>query len=227
MNDFDVIAEFYGELFARDGKTWAKEVIKTLKKYCKNKVGIDVGSGTGYFTRVIAKAGFTVTGVEQSTSMLNVALNEGGNYVKGDIRNIKGFSSLGFVTAINDVINYLKPEDLPKAFSSVNACLEKGGVFVFDYSSKERLKNVIGENLFGEDYEDFSYMWFNTKKKDGVKMDLTFFLKKQNGLYERADESFFEYFHELSTVENLLCESGFKIIELTDGDRIKIVAEKI
>ncbi len=227
MNDFDVIADFYGELFAPDGKSWAKEVTKTLKKYCKNKNGIDVGSGTGYFTREIANAGFFVVGVEPSVSMLNVAIENGGNYVKGDIRKIKGFSSLGFVTAINDVINYVKPCDLKKAFVSVNNCLEKGGVFVFDYSSKNRLQNIIGENLFGEDCDDFTYMWFNTQKENGVRMDLTFFLKKTNGLYERFDESFFEYFHDLAEVKTLLTETGFEIKECSDGERIKIVAEKI
>lgn len=227
MNDFDRIAEFYGELFASDGKVWAKELVKTLKKYCNKPFGIDVGSGTGYFTRAILNAGYNVIGVEPSLAMLNVAMQEGGTYVKGDIRKLNGFSSLGFVTAVNDVINYLKPSDLEKAFLSVNACLENGGVFIFDYSSKSRLKNVIGENLFGEDTEDFTYMWFNTQKPNGVKMDLVFFIKNQDGTYDREEESFFEYFHELETVKELLIKTGFKLLEVIDGDRIQIVAQKI
>lgn len=227
MNGFGAIAEFYDGLFSKDGKAWAAELVKTLKKHSPATVGIDVGSGTGYFTRALKSAGFSVVGVEPSPEMLNAAISIGGaEYVRGDMRRLKGFENLGFVTAVNDVINYIKPEDLNKAFTSVAACLQSGGVFVFDFSSEKRLKDIGGE-MFGYDGEDMSYMWFNTVKNKGVLMELVFFVKNGSGLYERREDDFFEYFHDIKNVGKELEAAGFKYSVAGDGYRIKVVAEKI
>lgn len=225
MNGFGAIALFYDGLFSADGGKWAEEVVKTVKKYAANSVGADVGSGTGYFTRALSAAGFSVTGVEISPQMLNAAVSIGGaEYVEGDIRNLKGFKNLGFVTAINDVINYIKPKELLKAFRSVYNCLASGGAFIFDYSSEQRLKEVIGNNMFGEDTDGLSYMWFNTPQKNGVRMDLTFFVKTESGLYEREEDCFFEYYHTDASVAAALSDAGFKTVKTRLGERVRIVA---
>lgn len=229
MNEFKQIASFYDYIFSSDAEKWGKKIVKTVKQYAPSPVGIDVGSGTGYFTKKLNENGFLVTGVEPSVDMLNIAYSRGGaNYVQGDIKKLKGFTNLGFVTAINDVINYLKPTEIQKAFYSVNRCLQNGGVFIFDYSTEYRLKSLISNNLFGEDFEDLTYMWFNTLKKDGVKQDLVFFSLNEQGTYDRTDESFFEYFHSCEDIETTLKNTGFKIEKIYGNELRKVViARKI
>lgn len=97
---------------------------------------------------------------------------------------------------------------------------------MFDFSSEKRLREIGGE-MFGEDGEDMSYMWFNTVKKKGVFMELVFFVKNESGLYERREDDFFEYFHDIKTVGAELEAAGFKYSVAGDGYRIKVVAEKI
>ena len=79
--------------------------------------------------------------------------------------------------AVNDCLNYVPAQKLKAAFSHVRTCLKKGGAFIFDISSPHKLRNIIGDNLFAEDRDDVSYIWFNSLSGDSVIMDLTFFEK--------------------------------------------------
>ena len=215
MNEFDGLSTFYERLMSYNGiDEWKGYVVNTIKRYLKKAKdikGIDIGCGTGIFTRALCNAGLKTVGVDTSVSMLNEAVMQGGEYYMQSITALKGFSNLDFAVAINDIINYLPHAKLKKAFESVYRSLKKGGVFLFDISSEYKFKKVIGNNLFGEDDEDLTYIWFNKLNKRSVNMDLTYFVKKENGLYERLDESFIEYIYTKEEIILALEEVGFKI----------------
>jgi SAM-dependent methyltransferase len=194
---------------------WSQYLINTLKANGAGGSGVDIGCGNGYFTRALIRAGYSVSGVDISPQMLDKAitlsLKEGirAEFLLGDITKLKLNGKVDFATAINDCLNYIPQEKLKTAFSKVAGCLKKGGVFIFDISTANKLKNVLGNNLFAEDREDITYIWFNTLSEKSVTMDLTFFERQKDGTYLRSDERHIQYIHEESDVLSALESAGF------------------
>ena len=199
-----------------DYEQWSQYLIKLLKDKNAGAEGLDVGCGNGYFTRALIRAGYLVTGIDISPQMLDtantLAYKEGirAEFLLGDITKLKVNAKKDFCIAINDCINYIPKDKLKTALIHVKNCLKKGGVFVFDISSSEKLKNTVGNNLFAEDGEDISYIWFNTLEGDRVTMDLTFFERQKDGKYVRFDERHIQYIYEEDEIISALNEVGFE-----------------
>ena len=216
---------------------WSQYLIKLLKSRIAGFEGLDIGCGNGYFTRALIRAGYSVTGIDISPEMLDtaqsLALKEGikAEFLLGDITKLKVNAKKDFCIAINDCINYIPKDKLNAALSHVKSCLKKGGVFIFDISSAEKLKDVLGNNLFAEDREDISYIWFNTLSNDSVTMDLTFFERQKDGKYARFDERHIQYIYEESEILSALDEAGFDAVSeghlgKDKGDRINFICIK-
>lgn len=218
-NAYSALAPHYEKLITScDYEQWSQYVYNKVKQYSPSLNGCDLACGSGYFTRCLKKAGFNVYGVDQSQEMLFQAqansLKEKVpvEYQQQDIKKFKSFNKLGFITVINDGLNYLSKVELKKALKSFYNSLEKGGALIFDLSSEYKLKNVIGNNLFCEDGQDVTYVWFNTLLEDSVKMELTFFTK-DGDKYVRTDETHVQYIHKTKDVIDDLNSVGFEIVE--------------
>lgn len=215
MYDLEFLPKCYEMLMSGETERWVKFIVSAVNKRAANNRGVDIGSGTGIFTRALNASGLECVGVEPSAAMLNVAVQTGGaQYVMADMRRLKGFKNLGFATAVNDVVNYIPKKDLTKAFTSVSACLCASGLFLFDISSEYKLKNVLADNMFGSDDEDLSYMWFNTLKGDRILMELTYFIK-QGDVYLRREDTFTQYVYRQSEITAALDASGFDVVSVT------------
>jgi SAM-dependent methyltransferase len=181
-------------------------------------VGLDIGCGNGAFTRALCKAGYAVSGMDISPEMLTkaeeLAAAEGirTEFLLGDITKLKVNGKLDFAVAVNDCLNYVPPQKLGAAFSHVASCLKKGGLFHFDVSSENKLKNILGNNLFGDDGDDITYLWFNRLEEGRVEMDLTFFIRNRQGLYERREEHQTQYIHTEEALLSELERAGFAVI---------------
>lgn len=201
---------------------WSQYLIKTLEELGAGAYGADIGCGNGYFTRALYRAGKEVCGVDISPEMLQkareLASREGvrAEFLLGDITKLKLLKRVDFAVAVNDCINYVPPAKLCAAFSHVRSCLKKGGAFVFDISSEYKLKNVLGDNLFAEDLDDITYIWFN--KFDGEKaiMDITVFTPAGDGLFRREDERHVQYAHKADDIAAALHGCGFEVLR-TEG----------
>ncbi|MCQ2399028.1 MAG: class I SAM-dependent methyltransferase [Clostridia bacterium] len=211
MEAYKTLADVYDLLqsdeLVKKEKSFA---LKAVKK-APVPVGVDVGCGTGEITRALKDGGYDVTGTDVSSEMLSVAVrkSEGINYYLQSAENFSGFDGLGFITAVNDVVNYLSEKKVTAFFKRAFGCLRCGGVFAFDISSEEKLKNVLGNEMFGSDDEDLSFMWFNTLKKDRVIMDLVFFKRDDGGKYTRTEERHVQFIHGKDFIVNELKKAGF------------------
>lgn len=187
--------------------------------------GLDIGCGSGAFTRAFARFGFDMTGYDNSAEMLSEAerLGTGARvrYVLSDARKIRVLGGRAdFALCVNDCINYLPQEDLPAFFSRVAGCLRKGGAFLFDVSSAYKLREVIGSNTFCEDREEVSWMWFNERKGDRVEMDFTIFEREEDGRFARYEEHHTQYVHERADILRAAVAAGFAVraVEGAYGD---------
>lgn len=232
MKAYEVLWEEYDKLTDSSAdKKRMKEVLGSLKK-APNKTGVDVGAGTGISTIAIKEAGYDVSGTDVSAKMLSVAyFTSGGEipFYKQSAEGLTGFKNLGFVTAVNDVVNYLTPEKATKFFGKAYRSLANGGVLVFDVSSPYKYENVLDKNVFCDASEDVSYIWFNTLKDGKMTMDLTFFKLEDDGSYIREDERHVQYVHQKDFLENSLEAAGFKVVsvkEIENGERFIFTVKK-
>lgn len=211
-------------------------------KHKKGKA-LDLFCGTGIFTVMLAEKGFSVEGSDKSEEMLQEAMT---NASKKGLKIIfKRENALDFayshrydlITAVSDGVNYLSDKEIPKFFSRVYDALNDGGRFVFDMSSAYKLKEILGNELYYEDYDDLTYFWKNTfrKKDNSVKLELTFFERNTDGSYTRSDETQRQFAHETQFVSDALCSAGFSIVGTYDekmkkptkkSERIFFVLEK-
>ena len=196
---------------------WSQYLINKLKSLGAGRTGLDIGCGNGYFTRALIRAGYDVKGVDISEEMLSTATElarqEGvrAEFLCGDITKLKVIGKPDFIVAINDCLNYIPQAKLKTAFSKTYQNLKKGGVFIFDISSEEKLKNDLGNNFFADDGEDITYLWFNTLNGDSVDMDITVFTRAADGKYERADERQTQYIHGETAIIEELKAVGFTV----------------
>ncbi len=196
---------------------WSQYLIERLRTsdVVAGERGADVGCGNGYFTRALYKAGYDVCGVDISAEMLNKAVElahgegVGARFVLQDIASLNLDYKCAFITAVNDCINYVPKHRLCAAFKRVYTNLKKGGVFIFDISSEHKLKEVIGSNVFCEDRDNLTYLWFNTLGEDKVDMDITVFKKEKDGRYSRFDERQTQYIYGENEILTALQAVGF------------------
>ena len=238
---YSVLSTIYDRLIDKDlYEQWKDRSLKVLKSYPDLKTGADVACGSGFFTIAQRKAGYKVVGVDVCKEMLFKAqlnaLKEGLdiNFIEQDAVRLKLFEKVDYITVINDGLNYIADQDLLKTFKNFYGSLNPFGVLYFDFSTKYRLKNVIGNNVFAEDYDDLTFLWFNELNGDKINMDMTVFYK--NGAnYVRRDESHVQFMHDLCFIESSLKAAGFSTVTARDfsgGDisptteRIEIIAVK-
>ncbi len=220
-------------------ENWSQYLLSKLRAY-PLKTGLDVGCGGGWFTRAFHRAGYTMTGLDVSAEMLDFAqeqaIKEGarGEYLLGDITKFRSPKKFDFITAINDCINYIPTVKLSAAFKNMKNALQKGGVLLFDVSSPRKFHNKIANTVSVDDREDVTYLSFNREETDGVTMDVTLFVKRQDGGYDRLDETHRQYLHTEEELTTVLQENGFTLLEVTGhlgedkaaSDRLVFFAQK-
>ena len=215
---YNALSRFYDRLIDFD-----HQQLLAMLGQVKGVRSLDLACGTGIFTRLLAKAGASVEGVDLSDDMLEVAMDvsrkEGYRilYRQGDIRSFSFTRPYGLVTIICDGLNYVPPKQLSEALSHVASAIEEGGKLAFDLSTPYKLRNVLGNQLYYEDGEDLTYYWQNTlhTRSHSVEMQLTFF-EKQGELYRRLDEEQTQYWHEMDEVQSALSSAGLTLVSCTD-----------
>ena len=238
MDSYSTLGDWFEYLNADcDYLKWSQYLLNKISRAGNFKTGLDLGCGNGYFTRAFNKAGYLVDGVDISPEMLSRARtlsSEEGvrcEYILGDVTKLKTLKKVDFCTAVNDCINYVPKDRLKVAFTRIYGAINGGGAFFFDVSSEYKIRHILGENTFCEDGEDISYMWFNFPTSDGVRMELTFFVKGESGLYERREETHCQYAHTEEEIVTALKQAGFARVEVepdpvTPKERLQFSAFK-
>ncbi len=218
LSAYGALADLYETLADVNYDEWAQYISGKISAHAAGRVGADVGCGSGAFTRRLKRMGYDVFGSDISPEMLARAMTltrEEGldiTYLNMDMRSFRSLKKLSFITACTDCVNYLDGRGMKRAFSSFSSALARGGLLAFDVSSAYKLQTVIADNLFGEDTEDYTYLWFNKPFDGGVEMDISLFIRGADGRYEKREEHHVQYVHTEAEIENALREAGFELI---------------
>ena len=133
------------------------------------------------------------------------------------------------VLATCDGVNYLTTEeDLLSFFRAAYRAVRPGGALIFDVSTPYKLKYILCNGLLGEDREDITYLWQNTwhEKRQTVELDLTFFVKDDDGKYRRIDERQHQRAWEQKTLKEMLWHAGFRAVSLYGDFSLEAAGEQ-
>lgn len=225
---------------------WSGYIIGLLKDYqIENGILLDLGCGTGSLTKLMARHGFDMIGIDNSEEMLEIAMEkklESGLdilYLLQDMREIELYGTVRAVISICDSMNYIMDEeDLLKVFMLVNNYLDPKGIFIFDLNTKYKYEQILGERVIAENREDCSFIWENYYYGDEEvnEYDLTLFIKEEDNLYRRFQENHYQKVYEPDAVKKLLEKAGMELLAVydaftkeppkNDSERIYVIARE-
>lgn len=235
-------AEVYDELMdATPYGEWSDFLIEIIRKYglsepvrdsedaleSERNLVLDLGCGTGTLTELMYKKGYDMIGVDNSETMLGIAMKkreESGSailYLLQDMRELELYSTVGTVISVCDSVNYILDDDeLVTAFKLVNNYLYPGGIFIFDFNTDYKYREVIGESVIAENRDDCSFIWENyyDEATDINEYDVTVFVMEDNGLYRKFEETHFQRGYSTEEMISLVERAGMRVIELIDAD---------
>ncbi|WP_329887379.1 class I SAM-dependent methyltransferase [Pseudoramibacter faecis] len=244
---YEDFSKVYDELMQEiDYSEWADYLFRiTLNAARPIKKVLEFGCGTGNITLELAKRGFDVTAVDLSEEMLTVADEKVGaagldiRFFKGDMSNFRIDESFDAVFCCCDSVNYLPTlQDVENFIICAGEVLAPGGMLIFDMNTSEKFKNVIGDNTFVYNFDNVFCVWENRPDAEAKKVtyDLSFFVKRDDGLYERFEETQAQYSYPVEDVFKMLKAPAFKNVKIYDfgtflaggvlNDRVQFVAEK-
>ncbi len=238
MDEYTGFAEVYDELMEDvPYKEWSERIISIMHDYdIKDGLVLDLGCGSGTMTELLASAGYDMTGVDLSPEMLEQAKlkkESSGNdilYLCQDMRDFELYGTMRAVVCVCDSLNYILEEnELKRVFELVNNYLDPGGLFLFDINTVHKYRDVIGDMTIAENRDDCSFIWENFYDEDKAvnEYDLTLFIRNENGLYEKQEETHFQRGYEYEKVKQLIEESGLEFVEAFDGDETEVLSEKV
>ena len=223
---YDAIASVYDQLNRElDYEAWADFFERCFARFLLSppELVLDLACGTGRMTRVLARRGYDMIGVDGSASMLSEAYNrrEGEKilYLCQDMREFELYGTVGAVVCCLDSINYLlKEEDVRRVFSLVHNYLDPDGLFLFDVNSPYKFENVSGNNeyILEDEIEGRSVYcgWQNDYHEDSGVCDfyLTLFEEVEDGSYLRSEEHQQERCYTQEQLSEWLAQCGFELL---------------
>ncbi len=190
---------------------------------------VELGCGTGSFTQVMKKKGYDIMGIDMSPDMLNIARNKAAQanldimYLEQDMRELDLYCTAGTILSVCDSINYLlEDEDVLETFRLVNNFLFPKGIFIFDFNTLHKYRDVIGDATIAENREDCSFIWENFYHEDEHinEYDLTIFTKcdPEDEVYRKFNETHYQRGYMLQEMLALVKEAELELIDTIDAD---------
>lgn len=145
---FKNYAKYYNLLYV--DKNYVSEsdyIINTIKKY-KEQVSeiLDIGCGTGKHAALIAEKGYSVTGIDLSTEMIEIAKSsnyKGCEFYIGNAGDFDINKKFDVITSLFHVISYQTLNiELEKVLLNVKNHLNPGGLFIFDFWYTPAVLNI-------------------------------------------------------------------------------------
>lgn len=206
---------------------WADRIEEILKEHdIGGGLMLELGCGTGKMMELMARAGFDMIGVDSSMDMLQIAKEkeppDGASflYLWQDMREFELYGTVRAVISICDSVNYItKKEELTEVFSLVNNYLDPGGIFIFDFNTEHKYRDLMGDTVIAEDRENISFIWYNSYEEDDHinEIDLSVFVKEEDGRYLKFQEEHLQRGYTLLEIKEMLSKAGLVFLNAWDG----------
>lgn len=231
---------------------WGEYIYSLLCRYgVRDGIVLDLGCGTGTITEILAGYGYDMIGVDNSEDMLELAMEKriaSGHdilYLLQDMREFELYGTVRAVVSVCDSVNYItEPEELAGVFRLVNNYLDPGGIFLFDFNTEYKYREVMGDCTIAEDRGPCSFIWDNCYYEEERinEYDLTLFIREgtapgqnegaeeddteENGaLYRKYTETHFQRGYTLEEIRELLSSAGLIFQAAYDMDTREAAGE--
>ncbi len=211
----------------------SKNLDRLIKQHVSlkdNNILLDLGCGTGSLLFLLEDMGYDVIGVDNSYSMLSIALskkqarNSSAALLCQEMDELDLFGTIKVAVSTLDSLNHITDiKLLDDTFKRVSLFLEHGGVFIFDVNTVYKHESILSGSTFVYDYDDLYCVWQNSKSDNEhiVTIDLDIFsLDEQSGMFDRFEEQFCERAYTKDEIEKSVIAAGLSIVEVFDGDFI-------
>lgn len=193
---------------------------------------VELGCGTGSFTQELKKKGYDIMGIDLSPEMLDLARKKSSEagldimYLEQDMRELDLYCTAGTIVSVCDSVNYLlDDEDVVTTFRLVNNFLFPKGVFIFDFNTLHKYRDIIGDATIAENREDCSFIWDNYYHDDSHinEYDLTIFARcdEEDEVFRRSVETHFQRGYTLDEMKGFVEEAGLLFVTAIDADTHK------
>lgn len=232
---YESFAQVYDELMDNvPYKQWAEFIEKYLKENgISDGLVCDLGCGTGNMTMLLSKAGYDMIGIDNSEEMLMIAREKqmfasaedetvsSILYLLQDMTEFELYGTVRACISVCDCVNYLlEEEQLLDMFKAVNNYLDPKGVFLFDFNTTYKYREVIGETVIAENREDCSFIWenFYSQEDEINEYDLTIFVEQEDNLFQKFTETHYQRGYTLQQMKDLLGQAGLVFEKALDMD---------
>lgn len=225
MEAYTSFAEVYDQFMDNvPYREWADFLQEILREEgISDGLVLDLGCGTGSMTEELAGRGYDMIGVDNSEDMLEIAMEkrqESGHdilYLLQDMQEFELYGTVRAVVSVCDSVNYVtEKEELEQVFRLVNNYLDPGGIFVFDFNTEYKYREVLGDRTIAENREDSSFIWDNYyyEEEHMNEYELTLFIQEtdQKELYHKYQETHFQRAYTLEEIGELLERSGLRFV---------------
>ncbi|MGB0714714.1 MAG: class I SAM-dependent methyltransferase [Phycisphaerae bacterium] len=204
----------YGDL-ARAAGDFVLPLLK--EKQPEHAHVVDLGCGSGIWLAKLNEAGFSATGIDQSTEMIALAQQAApqANLICGTISQSTIPTCHG-ITATGECFNYVAgPEhksDIALGLAKCYEALQPGGCLVFDIATPGRSPNGFrSTHRYGEDWAVLSDAWEDAET-NMLKREINTFRKESTGEhYRRSVEIHWLHLLEPDDVQQKLEDLGFTV----------------
>ncbi len=128
------VAGWYDKTVKEEDSYQNKVIYPNLSRWLQDLRGkkvIDIGCGQGFFSRLLAEKGASVTGVDSGGSLIEIAKKEGKNikYVKADAHNLS-FAKAGEFDMALCVLSLQNMENLKAVLGEISRVLKPNGKLI-------------------------------------------------------------------------------------------------
>lgn len=226
---------------------WGTFLQQLFKEYrIDDGLILELGCGTGNMTEILARKGYDMIGLDYSEEMLTEAAGKNISaelnilYLWQDMREFELNGMVNAVVSVCDSLNYItEPEELSDVFTLVYRNLEDDGVFIFDFNTEYKYREILGAQTIAENRDEGSFIWENYYDEASRinEYELTLFIRTDQEYYRRHQEMHYQRAYTLNEVKSLMESTGLCIYQSFDqytkapahekSERICVVAGKV
>ena len=205
-----------------DYARWAAHLADRFRSHGRVNRVLDVCCGTGSITALLQQRGLEVVGVDGSPGMLERARARtaaGTELLQVRLPEPVPALAASFDAAVCcfDSVNYFPPDQLPDLFAGVARLLRPGGLFVFDVNTRHKLEHVFGDSHYGDDLDDFAYVWRNRYHPRERRCDFSISLFTQTPAgFTRQTERHSQWWFPADEIRSAARAAGFEQATVTD-----------
>jgi ubiquinone/menaquinone biosynthesis C-methylase UbiE len=193
------------------------KIIKELENYLSSLPGkqiLDVGCGSGKLMQVLNERGAQCSGIDITPAFLDIARSRGLWVIQGSMHNLPFPDEMFDAVVSNYVLNYLPAKGQRMALQEKFRVLRRDGIMIFSYMHPFFMRATP--------YQEQPPHYLSSTKN--------YFEPAREILINQLGQKFTLYLLDWPEITNMVIESGFCLLELTDAkvpDQLERIAAEI